>query len=229
MVLFKINGERNSGTNFLTNILKINGFPTYVHTIKPGRVVYEWKHGVPSNTYKELDEKVVDLFIFRNLDDWLVSMFKNPYELKRLWNNDFNSFLHTKHLSCNYWRNGNNNNRSLNEDDNNKTIFQIREYKFDKIMEYNKNNKDVVLLNLSFIQNEENLAQFLDFLSENYIPEFKDKKYILSLKHTKNSSNNKNRTYDINVDEYRDIIDLNKNVEIEDFINSLTFISNSDI
>jgi hypothetical protein len=34
MVLFKINGERNSGTNFLTNVLKQNKFPTYVEITK---------------------------------------------------------------------------------------------------------------------------------------------------------------------------------------------------
>jgi len=34
MVLFKIYGERNSGTTFLTNILKLNGFPVYVHKNK---------------------------------------------------------------------------------------------------------------------------------------------------------------------------------------------------
>ncbi len=68
MVLFKINGERNSGTTFLTNILKINKFPSYEHKIN-GIVIYHWKHGVPNDGYKKLDEKVVDLFIFRNLDD----------------------------------------------------------------------------------------------------------------------------------------------------------------
>ena len=81
MVLFKINGERNSGTNFLTQILEINKFPHYVTKINK-RVITHWKHGVPNDDCKKLDEKVVDIFIFRNLDTWLISMFKNPYELK---------------------------------------------------------------------------------------------------------------------------------------------------
>jgi hypothetical protein len=222
MVLFKINGERNSGTNFLEIILKINRFPVYTNKIN-NRIIYHWKHGIPSNDYKKLDEKVIDLFIFRNLEDWLISMFKNPYELnKSKWNNDFNLFLNTKHLSNNCWKDSNN--ITLNIDDNDKTIFQIREYKFNKIMEYKENNKDVILINLSFIQNEKNLSQFLDFLCDKYMPNLKIN-YILSIKHTKDGSNNKNKIYDdINIDEYRDIINSNKNIEIENFINNLTFI-----
>ena len=115
-------------------------------------------------------------------------------------------------------------NKCLNEDDNGKTIFQIREYKFNKIMEYKKNNKDVILVNLSFIQNYKNLSQFLDFLSEKYIPKLKVDNYICDIKHTKDNSNKKNRTYNINIKKYSDIINLNKNEKIENFINNLTFI-----
>ena len=35
-------------------------------------------------------------------------------------------------------------------------------------------------------------------------------------------SKKKNRTYDVNMDEYRDIIYSNQNYEIENFINNLT-------
>jgi hypothetical protein len=79
---------------------------------------------------------------------------------------------------------------------------------------------------LSFIQNEKNLSQFLDFLSEKYMPNLKVNSYILSINHTKDNSKDKNRNYDINIDEYKDIIDSNKNLEIENFINNLTFIYN---
>ena len=115
-------------------------------------------------------------------------------------------------------------NECLNKDDNGKTIFQIREYKFNKIMEYKKNNKDVILVNLSFIQNEQNLSQFLDFLSDKYISELKVNNYICNIKHTKINSYIQNRTYNININDYRDIIDSNLNKENENFINNLTFI-----
>ena len=220
MVVFKINGERNSGTTFLTEILKINNFPCSVTKIN-GRVVYNWKHAVPIKENKELDEKVIDLFIFRNLDSWLISMFKNPYELEESkFNTDFKLFLNIKQSSANYWTNQYN--EVLNKDDNGKTIFDIRYYKFNKIMEYAKDNKDVIFINLSFIQNEKNLLRFLNFLSNKYMPELKSNNYILSIKHTKDSSNEKNKKYDINIDEYRDIINRNKNIEIENFINNVS-------
>jgi hypothetical protein len=221
MVLFKINGERNSGTNFLERILSKNNFPTYSQKITK-RIVYHWKHGIPSIDYKELDEKVVDLFIFRNLEDWLISFSKNPYHQKK--HNNFKDFLTLQQISNEKNLLDYRTNKLLNEDDNGKTIFEIREYKFNKIMEYKKNNKDVILVNLSFIQNEKNLSQFLDFLSEKYMKTLKVDNYICNINHTKNNKNNKNRTYDIDINEYKDIVDSNKNEEIENFINSLTFI-----
>ncbi len=221
MVLFKINGERNSGTNFLEQVLSINNFPTYVQHIK-GNIVYYWKHGVPCEDYKELDEKVVDLFIFRTLEDWLISFSKSPYHLKQ--HDNFKDFLTLPQTSNENELLDYRTNECLNKDDNGKTIFEIREYKFDKIMEYKKHNKDVVLVNLSFIQNDENLLQFLDFLSKKYIPKLNVYNYTCNIKHTKDFSNNKNRTYNLHINEYEDIINSNKNNKVENFINNLTFI-----
>ena len=222
MVLFKINGERNSGTNFLYEILKLNNFPAYDQEIK-GNIVYHWKHSVPREDYKELDEMVVDLFIFRNLEDWLISFSQNNYHLKK--NKNFKNFLTLPQLSNEINLIDYRTNKCLNEDDNGKTVFQIREYKFNKIMEYKKNNKNVILVNLSFIQDSKNLSQFLDFLADKYIPKLKVNNYITNIKHTKDHLIKKNRTYnEININEYRDTIDSNLNEEIENFINNLTFI-----
>jgi hypothetical protein len=221
MVLFKINGERNSGTNFLDQILRKNNFPTYSQKIT-GKTVYHWKHGVPSVDYKELDEKVVDLFIFKNLEDWLISFSVNSYHLKK--HNNFKDFLTLHQISNETQLLDYRTNKLLNEDDNGKTIFQIREYKFNKIMEYKKNNTDVILINLGFIQNDKNLSQFLDFLSNKYMKTLKINNYICNIKHTKDGTNNKNRTYNIDINKYKDIVDSNKNEEIENFINSLSFI-----
>lgn len=223
MVIFNVNGERHSGTNFLDQILKINRFPVYDHDkgIKKNKIYY-WKHGVPFEDYKNLDEKVVDLFIYRNLDDWLISFSQNPYHLKK--HNNFNDFLKLPQISTEKNFLDYRTNECLNKDDNGKTIFQIREYKFNKIMEYKKNNKDVILVNLSFIQNPKNLKIFLDFLSDKYIPKLKVNNYITRISHTKGGGNKMNRTYNININKYRDIIDSNLNEEIENFINNLTFI-----
>jgi hypothetical protein len=91
-------------------------------------------------------------------------------------------------------------------------------------MEYKKHNKDAILVNLSFIQNDKNLLQFLDFLSKKYILKLNVDNYICDIKHTKDTSNKKNRTYNLHINEYEDIINSNKNNEIENFINNLTFI-----
>ena len=221
MVLFKINGERNSGTNFLASVLNNNKFPIYDQIIKEN-IVYHWKHSVPSNDYKKLNEKVVDLFIFRNLNDWLISTHANNYHLTEI--ELFKDFLKNSQISNENYLLDYRTNECLNKDDNNKTIFQIREYKFNKIMEYRKNNEDVILINLSFIQNEQNLSNFLDFLSEKYMPNLKVNNYKLSINHTKDESNVKNRKYNTNIDEYKDIINSNKNIEIEKFINNLTYV-----
>jgi hypothetical protein len=138
MVLFKINGERNSGTRFLEKILSKNEFPTYSQKITEN-TVYHWKHGVPCADYKELDENVVDLFIFRNLEDWLISFSQNPYHLEK--HNNFKDFLTLPQISIENDLLDYRTNECLNKDDNGKTIFQIREYKFNKIMEYKKKIK----------------------------------------------------------------------------------------
>lgn len=93
MVLFKINGERNSGTNFLNNVLKQNKFPSYVEMVKQ-KVCYHWKHGIPREDVKLLNDKVIDIFIFRTLEEWLISMYHNVYHLKRM--NNFHDFFNNQ-------------------------------------------------------------------------------------------------------------------------------------
>ena len=222
MVLFKINGERNSGTNFLKSILLLNEFPVYSQKIRRKKIVYHWKHGIPSDDYKRIDEKVVDIFIFRNLEDWLISFSQNIYHLEKY--NNFKDFLTLEQKSNENYLLDYRTNKFLNEDDNGKTIFQIREYKFNKIMEYKKKNKNVILVNLSFIQNKKNLSKFLDFLSNKYLSGKKMNNYQYDIKHTKNNSNNQNTKYNININEYESIINSKKNEKIENFINNLTFI-----
>ena len=46
MVLFKINGERNSGTNFIANILEKNNLPVYVQ----GKTKYDTPKENDTNT-----------------------------------------------------------------------------------------------------------------------------------------------------------------------------------
>ena len=50
-MLFKINGERNSGTNFLAILLQKNFGKVYSQKIE-NNICYHWKHGIPDNSVK---------------------------------------------------------------------------------------------------------------------------------------------------------------------------------
>jgi hypothetical protein len=220
MVLFKINGERNSGTTFLTKILEQNGFPIYVHNIQKN-ICYHWIHGTPHTDIKLLDNKVIDIFIFRKLEDWLVSMYYNSYHLEKI--DDFSNFLSRKQQSIEKYLLDYKTNEYLNNDDNNKTIFEIRYYKFKKIMEYKQNNNFIIFVNLEFLQDEKNLLDFLQKLNNIYMDNSIKNNYITQIPHTKINTKLLNRIYDINSNDYEDIIKKYKNEEIETFINNITF------
>lgn len=167
MVLFKIGGERNSGTTFLANLLRKNRFPVLEHIIDKDSRVSFWKHGIPKDEQKSVDERVVDIFIFKELEGWLVSMYNNPYEIDVTNIQDFRQFLETKHISNKTWKDIDG--KYVNEDDNEKTIFDIRYYKFQKINEYRNSNKDVIFISLSYLQDEDNTKLFLSEIYKRYI------------------------------------------------------------
>lgn len=225
MTIFKINGERNSGTNFLEELLKKNSLKTYVDE-KKGNIIYHWKHGVPHNSVKKLGhkdnkiERVVDIFIFRKLNSWLVSMFHNPYELKRIDNfHDFltmpQEILPSEMLDFRTMK-------ILNADDEGKTIFDIRYYKYYNIMEYKRNNRYVVLVSLEYIQDEKNCNTFLNELKKKYYLE--NERFVPYVRtHSKSYKREKNTKYEINPEDYKNIIDKYKNVAVENHINNLKF------
>ena len=77
-MVFKIHGERNSGTKFLTELFEANFvfgcFQEYYHDNR----CYYWKHGID---FEKRTASQIDIFIVRNLEDWLISMFYKPYHL----------------------------------------------------------------------------------------------------------------------------------------------------
>jgi len=219
-MLFKIYGERNSGTTFLRELLLANNFPVYEHDVIDN-VCYYWKHGVLNlHEFKQKDEQVIDVFIFRNLTRWLKSTWINNYHLQKKEN--YRNFLTEEQIPNEDVLLDYKTHRQLNEDDSNKTIFEIRYYKFQKIMEYKNNHKDVVFVNLEFIQNKENVYYFLQSLNEIYIKDGK-KDFISEIAtHTKIDMKIKNRIVDVG-DECFDVIKKYQNNTIEDFIDNLTF------
>lgn len=218
-MLFKVYGERNSGTEFIVKLLRANHLLVLDHVLFQKDVLY-WKHGVPDPSVKNITTRVVDIFIFRELHGWLRSMYKNPYELIK-YNTSFQNFLMIQQMSNNYWIDAKTR-KSINIDDNGKTIFEIRYHKYNSIVNYKNTNKDVVFVNLSYIQNPANCEVFLRALNEKY--ELNITKFVCSIDtHTKANIPDKNRVYDINEMGCTDIIESRKNREIEEFIDHLTF------
>jgi hypothetical protein len=200
----------------------MNGFPTY-DCKKIDNTIYHWKHSIPSADVKKINERVIDVCIFRNLEDWLISMYHNPYHMKRT--KGFDKFLTTKNISTDFRNLDYRTNACLNADDNGKTIFEIRYHKFKGIMEYAKMNKDVIFVNLEFLQNETNLLYFLKKLNSTYMAR-PDPTYLTKIPHTKNKKLIVNREYTINAAPYQSLIDKYKNKEIEKFINDLKLSTN---
>ena len=190
-----------------------NDFPVY-HNRKSNNF-FHWKHAIPKPEVKNVDTKVVDLFIFRNLEDWLVSMYKNPYNLIR--SKNFDEFLSRKQTS--------NDEAPHNRDDNGKTIFEIRYYKFRKIMEYAKWNNDVIFINLEYLQSESNLFHFFQHINSTYMNKSRSN-YITKIPHTKTGKSILNREYDVDISQFKPIIDRYRNNEIESFIKNLKMSSN---
>lgn len=77
----KIFGERNSGTNFISSLIDNNIINTNILSsyYKGGT---GWKHGKPDlKLFKDIDNTLF-VFIIRDLEPWLKSMYKTPYHLK---------------------------------------------------------------------------------------------------------------------------------------------------
>ena len=225
-IVFTINGERNSGTNFLELLLKYNGYNVLstekkIDILKFKKIQTFWKHGIPckkkSNKYL-----YVDIFIFRDLESWLISMWKNHQHLvKKLKFDDFlNKKQELKKYSFIFWK-------TYIKDlkyDINRDIFDIRYFKYNKIIEYKNKNNNVVFISLKFLQNKDNALSFFKELNKVYGISEKNNYILEILKHTKSIKNEKNRTYNYNFSE-KNLIDIEKKKKnnIEMFINNLQY------
>ena len=224
-MLLKVNGERNSGTSFLHEILKANFGEELVYRdrLVDGHISH-WAHGIPDQQTKELDDKVVDIFVFRKLEPWLISMFKNPYELIPFEN--FHQFLLSSQIPYGSFRNSKDGS-IINSDDYGKTIFDIRYYKFVNIVKYCMANTDCVFVNLNSLQDETKCDKFLDLLKERYDLVSKSSNNIVSFPYQLatgkkiKKQEDKNRKY-FDIDDYVDIIESHKHQDIERDINNLS-------
>lgn len=85
LVDFQVFGERNSGTNFVTQLVERN------FQIKAVQI-YGWKHGFPVSVGYHRQSLI--LFVYRNPIDWAVSMYNVPHAVHPDVNmNSFSEFI----------------------------------------------------------------------------------------------------------------------------------------
>lgn len=158
----RIYGERNSGTNFVNQLLTSNFQLQVVNNVFEERdeytCVYDWKHDAPLAKPKE---NTVDILIVRKLVPWLHSFFKTQWHLQ--YQEPFHAFL------SNPLQVSNSMSSQLNERPNQKThcgtkfinyrdqnlsIFELRYLKWKEMYDYFDSNKNVVLLQVDRIQTD---------------------------------------------------------------------------
>ena len=237
-MIIKIYGERNSGTNFLEQLLEKN---TNCVILPGGHQIYSgihgWKHGIPElNKFREYrKEDVLFICIIRELESWMKSMLNNPYNIKTEIRNINSVFdLFTKKFEfrdsvsedTKKWTSDLNVEKMLHY----QTNYNLFEQRYIKYNSYKDiiNKYNVIFINLNFLQN--NKLVFLNFLQNNYNIELNSDKDLIE-KHIKkhkckkdNHSRKKiNRSYDININlkDFQKYIDT----DLENEINNLT-ISN---
>lgn len=217
--VFKIYGERCSGTNYLTKLLQQNfGTENVFSDELKNNVMYFWKHDIPDMAVCDYikNKKIIYIFIIREIQSWLMSLYITPYHLYKY--NDFESFLMGKQGCSENVVINNRTKKMLNHDDTGKSVFEIRYYKIKKILKFINKNDNCILLSLKYLQNN-----YLNVLKKiNNI--FKLNKNSADFKnynthYATKKKNVKNRKYNIEItDKIKTIINNNTNFELENNI-----------
>lgn len=207
---FKIFGERNTGTNYIMQLIKKN-IPDLEYMAKP------WKHSCSLNG--KGDDDTLYIFTFRSLDAWLKSMYNSPYHI-----NKKDNFL--KFISTNLWNpdEGSSKCKFIKEDYNN--IFELRYDKFIKSIETSKKVNNYILVNLTNLQKQGG-KKLIDIIYEKFRKDI-NYNFIDITKHTKCKKNVNDINYSDNIiyDKilYNKIKEKYINKDIENFIDSMVII-----
>ena len=185
----KIYGERNSGTNFLYQLIEQN-----IKNIKLHSPYYKsetgWKHSYPRlNLFNDKINSTLFIFIIRDLRPWLISMYKTPYHLKKINNKDL--FLINK-IKANEERKDHDVN--IIKKETNINIFELRYNKIKSYIDTFDNVKNAIFINLEDIQIDYG-KKFINLIS-NKFKLSKTQKFNIILRHTKTKEkkqNNKNK------------------------------------
>lgn len=190
-----------------------------------------WKHGYPRKSTKLIAERVINIFIVRNLDNWLVSMFHKPYYLYKLKNESFLSFLKcSQRISS---RKGGpmesynaENGKPLNWTDEDRTIFDIRNMKIKSYMRFANKHPDIVFVNTEWLQKPENCRKFLCKLDDVYKFGIDRANLVTEINHNckKPEIKEKITVYpQLIYETERNLINRMKHDEIEDWVNILKY------
>jgi hypothetical protein len=203
----KVFGERNSGTNFLAKLIKQN-----IRDIKQDSGYYlggtGWKHGFPRIKYFKNIDEVLFIFIIRDLDSWLLSMYNNPYSYKSP--NKIEDFV-SGNLIIDENRKGHDVHIYKGERQN---VIDLRYAKIRRYKAFFDLVPNALFINLKDLQ--ENNDKFLNFLNTTY--SLKTAEIPVKIeKHTKDGNlSNCNRNYStVLPSKYY------KDVELEKMVNSL--------
>ena len=209
----KIFGERNSGTRYLEELLKINLINCKIldkrHDGGSG-----WKHGIPNEELLSKYKNIFYIFIIRDLNGWANSMFNRPYHIKK--ENNFFKFLINNIVPIEGVR-GPNHDSLVLDHEKNKNLFELRYFKIKKYIEFSK-GKNFAFLNMKFLQDNPKIV--INYLSKKL--NIENKKFNDFEYHTKTGRLEKNdlsyKKY--NIYQYEGI---NKYIDkkIENYINNL--------
>jgi len=202
----KIYGERNSGTIYLEKLLNANINHVKIHS---GR--YDggtgWKHGFPKIHYFK-PKQTLFIFIIRDVESWLKSMFKQPYHYHI--RKDIYNFINRPLLIK----------ENRLDHDVNRTVFErgkILDIRYRKIIAYQHFFRRIphgIIISLKYLQ--ENYTTFLELLRDEYKINVNEEIKNIT-RHTKNNRNIKNRDHNVE-------LDVNKvkiNRRLEQFVKKL--------
>jgi hypothetical protein len=193
-----------------------------------GKICFQWKHGTPTKEINLIGDKVIKLFIIRPINEWLLSMYHNPRHLIRE-TCCFNCFLTREQLSTSIpggpcemidYKTK----KTINYSDKGKTIFDIRNSRIRSYFKFIEDEKNIVFVNLHYLQNKDNCLHFIEELNKKY--DFGIQNIVTEISHHIETGelNCKKKTYDIKLSE-NDICKINryKSDKIEEWVDNLTF------
>ena len=203
----KIFGERNSGTNFLEQLVRRNIID--INVCSSFYIGSGWKHGFPRiELFNEVNETLF-IFIIRDLESWLISMYNNPYSF--ICPDNISAFISEK-LCINDLRMDHD--VHTNKEEQQPNIISLRYAKIKSYERFFDKVPNAIFINLQDLQ--ENNDKFLNFIRDTYSLNISEHIYRIDL-HTKNPIiTHHTRTYDTVLPTIH-----NKDVEVENMVASL--------